>query len=197
MTEIFRVKKCDRRVVKTKRAIRNAFIRLLTEKDFNEITVKNIADEADVDRKTLYNYYGNIYEIREEFEKELAERLEHAIRELDFVNNIKNPQRIFEILTDIIDTDIELYSYLMKMDAHSHAVRKINDVLKNRLCKVMEESKLIADVEDIAICAEYVTSGLLSVYQSWFNSDRKIPLHEVSAKAGRLVLYGLKEFAVK
>ncbi len=58
--------KRDRRIVKTKRSIRNAFIKLLSEKDFNEITIKDIADEADVDRKTLYNHYSGIYEIREE-----------------------------------------------------------------------------------------------------------------------------------
>ena len=41
-------KKTDRRVIKTKRAIRNAFAELLSHKDINDITIKDIADTADI-----------------------------------------------------------------------------------------------------------------------------------------------------
>ena len=48
--------KQDRRVVKTKRAIRNALVQLLSEKELDQITVKELADRADINRKTFYNY---------------------------------------------------------------------------------------------------------------------------------------------
>lgn len=187
-------KKSDRRVLKTKRAIRNAFIELLTKKDINEITVTNIADTADIDRKTLYNYYGGIYEIRDELENELINLLNHAVEELDFANNIKNPQRIFEILTDIINTDFELYSCLMKLDAKSYIVRKINTVLKNKVRLALEHNALLSDDRNLDLCADFLTAGILAVYQNWFNSDRMRPLEEVSREVGRLVLHGLKDF---
>ncbi len=103
-------KKTDRRVIKTKKAIRNAFITLLAQKDYNSISIKDIADVADVDRKTVYNYYAGIYEIREELENDLIILWKDAIQQLDFKNHISNPQRIFEILTEIIDSNFELYS---------------------------------------------------------------------------------------
>ena len=40
--------KQDRRVVKTKRAIRNALVQLLSEKELDQITVKELADRADI-----------------------------------------------------------------------------------------------------------------------------------------------------
>jgi len=54
-------KKIDRRVVKTKKAIHNAFAKLLTEKELNDITISDIAELADINRKTFYNYYAGIY----------------------------------------------------------------------------------------------------------------------------------------
>ena len=42
----------DRRVVKTKRAIKEAFAKLLTQKDINDITISDIAAEANINRKT-------------------------------------------------------------------------------------------------------------------------------------------------
>lgn len=41
-------KKPDRRVAKTKKAIKTAFAKQLSEKDINSITVKDIADYADI-----------------------------------------------------------------------------------------------------------------------------------------------------
>ncbi len=58
----------DKRVVKTKKAIRNALMKLLVDKEFDKITVKEIAQIAQVDRKTVYNYYTGVMEIFEEIE---------------------------------------------------------------------------------------------------------------------------------
>ena len=61
-------KKMDRRVLKTKRAIYNAFVELLSEKEINHITITDISKKADINRKTFYNYYSNTYEVMEEIE---------------------------------------------------------------------------------------------------------------------------------
>ena len=47
----------DLRVVKTRKAIRGAFLGLLTEKDYAAITVQDILDRALINRKTFYNHY--------------------------------------------------------------------------------------------------------------------------------------------
>ena len=58
--------KTDLRVLKTRRAIREAFSELLTEKPFESITVQNIIDKALVNRKTFYNHYRDKYDLAEQ-----------------------------------------------------------------------------------------------------------------------------------
>ena len=48
----------DRRIVKTRKAIRCAFAELLTQKTMQEITIKDIAETADINRKTFYAHYS-------------------------------------------------------------------------------------------------------------------------------------------
>lgn len=186
-------KKSDRRVVKTKRAIRNAFITLLAKKDYNDISVKDIADVADVDRKTVYNYYSGIYAIREELENELVGLWNDAIEKLDVRNNLANPQRIFATLTEIINSNLELYSNLMKLDARSHIVRKMTVALTEKVQGELEKSS-VAHLGNrrLEYMARFITSGMLAAYQSWFNSDRALPLEELSKGMGDFVLYGIK-----
>ena len=47
-------KKPDRRVLKTKKAIRNALAQLLAEKELEEITVKEVADTADINLSLIH-----------------------------------------------------------------------------------------------------------------------------------------------
>lgn len=48
----------DLRILKTHTAIRHAFIDLLSEQDYDDITVQDILDHALVNRATFYKYYS-------------------------------------------------------------------------------------------------------------------------------------------
>ncbi len=53
----------DRRIVKSRRAIQEAFLSLLSEEDFDAITVKEITERADISRKTFYLHYVDKYDL--------------------------------------------------------------------------------------------------------------------------------------
>lgn len=54
-----RNKSPDLRVVKTHKVIREAFIMLLSEQEYNDITIQAILDCAKVNRATFYKYYSS------------------------------------------------------------------------------------------------------------------------------------------
>ena len=54
-----RNKSPDLRVVKTHKAIREAFIMLLSEQEYNDIAIQAILDCAKVNRATFYKYYSS------------------------------------------------------------------------------------------------------------------------------------------
>ena len=129
--------------------------------------------------------------MREELENDLVKLWNESIQKLDFQKNFENPQQIFDILTEIINSNLELYSNLIKLDAKSYIIRKLvesmTELVKNELDKVAFQGS-----KKLEIAAQFVTSGILSVYQHWFNSDRNVPLEELSKEIGGIVLYGIK-----
>lgn len=56
----------DRRVEKTKKAIFHAFIDLLKKKDFEHLSITEIAETADINRVTIYKHYLDKYDILEQ-----------------------------------------------------------------------------------------------------------------------------------
>jgi AcrR family transcriptional regulator len=49
----------DPRVRRTRQLLQQALDKLLIQKDFNEISIQDIADEATVNRATFYDHYGD------------------------------------------------------------------------------------------------------------------------------------------
>ena len=68
----------NRRVVKTRKAIREAFRRKLEQGPLKGITVSGRASEADIDRKTFYLHFDSIDDLVDAEVRELLERLVSA-----------------------------------------------------------------------------------------------------------------------
>jgi AcrR family transcriptional regulator len=60
----------DLRIVKTKRAIREAFLELRLKNGLEEIKVKRLCEMALINKTTFYKHYQDIYALSEEVENE-------------------------------------------------------------------------------------------------------------------------------
>lgn len=181
-------KKTDRRVIKTKRAIRNAFAQLLAQKDINDVTITDVANLADVNRKTVYNYYAGTYEILDEMENDLVAAFSAVLGELER-KDIASPYEIFHKLTEVINADFDFYSKLIGIDANFQLTRKLATMLRVRINRILSEK--IPDRNKANLISDYVTSGMLVAYRGWFHSDRSQSLEEFSREVGTLVFSGI------
>ena len=75
-------KKIDRRVIYTKRAIRDSFIELQQQKPIEKISVTEICKSADINRGTFYSHYSDPYDLRKSLEQEFVDAIESRIREM-------------------------------------------------------------------------------------------------------------------
>ncbi len=184
----------DRRVIKTKRAIRNAFARLLSEKELGDITVSDIAEYADINRKTFYNYYAGVHEVVYEIEDEIARSFGGALGALELASVDNAAFFVFERLTSVINTDIDFYGQMFSMRGNVSMLTKIVDIMKDKARPLITE---LFDLEGdrLEVIMEFTFSGLISVYQRWFNSDRSTPVEEISSAITKLVISGMGGFA--
>src|SRR3954447_14330505 len=82
-------KSTDRRIVRTKRLIRDALTELMEEKGFEGITVRDLTGKADINRGTFYLHYHDKYDLLEQSEAEILNEIEKMTLEInpnDFLN---------------------------------------------------------------------------------------------------------------
>lgn len=172
----------DLRVVKTKKSICEAFTKLLTQKDFRAITITDIAKMADVNRKTLYNYYSSIDDIMKEVvDISLSRLFGNTSDKVDFKKLFENPELIFKKLNSLIEEDFDTYAALFKIEEPGNLLQKVEFMLKEKMTAFFLD-KNPEDTTNIIIFCEYSSAGMISAYRYWFNSSQKIPLEELSKK---------------
>ena len=177
----------DRRIIKTKKAIRNAFAELLLEKKLSDITVTDVANKADVNRKTFYNYYGCVDDLIKEIEDEFIKIFEADLKTIEVVDNFQNPAVLFHRLVTLFETDVQLYSVLLNTDVSQNFLHRIELLLKE-IAKEFFLEKKPEHKDNIILACEYCISGICAVFKYWFNSGRAMTVEEVSEKVNRLCI---------
>ena len=184
----------DKRVIKTKREIRKAFVTLVSKKEWEKITVKEIAELAEVDRKTVYNYYNGVGEILEELENELLQSFERAAEK--FVGELDEPKAVFGAIVYFIKENFEICNLLLRGTSNARLINKMIDFLRTKIRGIIEQN-LQYPSEKIDLTVEFVTAGMFNAYRSWFLSENKKPLEEFSKELAELCLFGVPAFLLK
>lgn len=183
----------DRRVIKTKRAVKNSLMYLLNDRDINDITISDIAAQADISRKTFYNYYSGVHEVIDEMENDIISRVDEALTDIDFINNLENPYLIFEKLTSVISTDMDTFGYLMGKNTNAGLLSKIVDLLEAKVKSVILPVVELDELQ-LNLMLEFMISGMAAVYKRWFNSDRSASIDEISRQMNILAFKGLNGY---
>lgn len=163
----------DLRVIRTRSLIRDAFIRLMDEKGFRNITVNDIADGAMINRSTFYLHYTDKYEL---LQKTVDEAIETIIGSVEPQAHLLNGKPDYEsflqnlsMILKIFEKDAPLYKIILNDKEALGISRKLENSLKNKLesCFPLQFS-ISRD-----LCVELVSSLYVSTIRWWLNNDMK------------------------
>ncbi|MFM9280965.1 TetR/AcrR family transcriptional regulator [Paenibacillus jiagnxiensis] len=120
----------DRRIQKSRQAIMDAFMKLMSEKDFESITINQIAEEANVNRGTVYLHFTDKYDLRDQcMEVQLNQLMQSCMPEERKVFTSKAALlRTFEYL----EQHASFYNVML--------TSKGNMVFRNRMETVLQQS---------------------------------------------------------
>lgn len=192
-------KRPDRRQVRTKRRIREAFTELVMEKDIDKITIKELAERADIDRKTFYLHYAGVGDVLEEIQNELLAKVDHLLTDFDLFRPDFDAQGFFRRLNAVIDRNSDFYRRLLVADRYSFYYVKLKasmkEVLRERYLQAAKKTE--GSPVKLDLYAEYATSGIMAIYVDWLKHP-EYDLEEVAEAAaeigyggGKTVLEGL------
>ena len=184
-------KREDRRVRRTRASIRRAFLDLLDEKSYGQITVTELSEKADINRKTFYAYYSGMDELLRELEQDLMEDYEEVCTGINFSIPGFDGKTYFQEISRIIDANLEIIKRLGDLGVLPDLVVRIKDTTVQKFLEKNAGAEAETDIR-IALTAEFIATGVLAMFSRW-TMDPRMSLDAFVDFAGALAVGGIRE----
>lgn len=180
----------DKRVVKTKKLIIDTFKEMIIEMEYEDITIKELAERANINRKTFYAHFECIEDILADFAKTIADKL---LSNLEKVGVLKTPS--IELFTEAVNITLndnfQLYKKLIVAGSYRFITRNIKDIVKNAINQMDFTQTIDCTTDELDLCCEFVASGLAKIYKLWLENNNSISQQRIAELAGKMTFLGL------
>lgn len=178
-------KPLDRRQIKTRDAIHTALMALMTEKNLDEISVTELAQRANVNRKTFYNHYTSIQDVRRELDEQYIDMLFTFVDTRGFEELSMDPDPfIRELVNAMVRQPIRARLLFESGESLYLAER-----LKTFFLPYMEKAAAAQGkkAEYVAYVLDYAVNGTLALLNRWVHESNQMPAEEFSAVVSELL----------
>ena len=186
----------DKRVIKTRQAIQDAYFYLLFEKKSTRITVTELARVANIDRKTFYLHYNEVEDVMAAFAKGIMNRFVEDLKNSGYYGNVLEIEKVFGVLNHMLEEDIDFYRKLAACPATEILWNELQQALEQSVVKELMTTQkgMVSSVlrlSRVQIYSEYLTAGIVKTYREWLRNDQGISLDELAEIETEITRHGM------
>ena len=192
--------KNDLRVVKTKKTIHNALLKLLNSKQLTQIKVTELCKEASINRGTFYFHYEEVGDVFEELFEEIMLDLKRSYEEPyknGFIHNLKtldpNTVKIFD--------HVKKYEDFYKVVLAEDVAMKYYYMLFDEICNISNRDTIFSKVDEIkhdtsimmnSFFYAHIANAIIGFIIAWYRNDFKNPVEEMNELLVRVYTSNVK-----
>lgn len=188
----------DPRPKRSRDRITKELFHLLEQHPFSAITVKMLADGANVNRSTFYAHFTDKYDLMDQIVEDHMRLLVDAIRIHGVVPpespSVEKVSRYFERLFIHIEQHEQFYRTMLLQGPIKTFISRFLDTLKENyrlVFKVHTVSETRRVDQDLLL--NYVIGGQLGLLISWLRNDRPYSATYMADQLSRMIVFGTVE----
>lgn len=180
----------DRRVIKTRRTIKNALVSLMEEKELSAITISELSERALINRKTFYRHYREIGDVVSDIEQEILDEFSSILRSSN--TSVLDVGFVFRGISSLIERRRDFFIKLMKHNPDIFNKGRTKAMLRRTMMVALKNT--VRDTETLSAISEFTVSGVLSLYANWFDNGCRGSLETLTEVSAKMVSDGLRAF---
>lgn len=150
----------DRRILRSKRALKEALVSLMQEKDFKDITITEIVKSADLNRGTFYKHF----QYKEDL---LQEMIDEVIA--DLIESFREPYKSVEVLevNKLTTSAIKVFDHVSRFSGFYSLIVQSNTMagFQAQFCLVLKD--LALNDLDIPFPVPQINREMQASYQAY------------------------------
>ena len=185
--------KIDRRIRKTKSLLRKSLAKLMQFKSIKEITIKELVDEADINRSTFYLHYTDIYHMLESIESEMLNEILNVINSHSIGNLNEDTFPFIADIFSILSDNKEICCALLGPNGDINFVHKIESIIaENSLASIAP--MFPSSIDDLKYSYAFCLSGCVGLIKAWLTGENNCSQEHMAVLTYRLVINTLKDY---
>lgn len=182
----------DRRIRKTRDVLKKSLITIMKDKNINSITVKELCEEADINRGTFYLHYKDVFHMLGEIEKELFEEFQNMILSHEISPDKIETKPILKDIFTFISKNSDFCMVVLCERGDMVFMKKIVSVIYE---KGYNDWSNILKKNDKALFDKYysfILFGAIGLIDYWLNNGLKESPECMAELTENIILNGLK-----
>lgn len=165
-----RDEKSDRRIKYTKMVLKESFIKLLEKKDISQITIKEICENADVNRSTFYAHYSDQYDLMKKMQNELFDNIEMYLADYAQYDLATVPISMMERIFEYIQENARLCKLLLGERGDLNFQKRVFTLAYEKNISDLTKGGAISK-EDAEYIYAFTLTGCVGIIQKWLDDD--------------------------
>ena len=190
----------DRRVLRTRHALREALISLIKEKDYTSITVEEITERAGLGRTTFYLHYQDKEDLLLEEFSGLVHELAQQIAGISIAEwgERRLPQRPIVLIFQHVAANEEIYRLILGGEGMLQAVERFGSIFleaASELAQTRGEVQALLETSQVSISflAHYFSGALLATILWWLEQELQSPPEEIASLFQQMFMPGVRK----
>lgn len=180
-------KKEDLRVRKTREAIHSTFKEMICEMDYDQITIKELTERAQINRKTFYLHYTGLDDLLAELQDEIAENF---IKRKVSYSSMKDIRDLIRLFFESAANMPLLHERLMCSGSYRPVWEKINKKIMDHRRETNRGAFGMNEYAENLVFAYYGANSTL-LYRQWVADGKQLSLEELIDVATKLICNGM------
>ena len=177
----------DRRVRKTKKALRQGLVELLQRKKLKDISVRELTDEADLHRGTFYVHYRDIYDLYDKMWREAMAEIQDIFRQHPPEELRSSPGPLFQAIMEYAQENRDLCRMFFSPNGDQALARELEHIVEEKCLQdwpVLFPNRDLSDTEYLRV---FIVDGCMGVVRRWVDTDMSKPPREMAKQLDQLI----------
>lgn len=177
----------DRRIRITKMLLNDSFLRLLEEKPLARVTVKDICEDADLNRSTYYKYFTDPYDQMSKLEINIIEEMYTNIEASKDIsqNDYSSLYAIIKKLLEFIQAKKDMFRILLSNNGDISLQKDILTVFAEKL--LPPDFKIAAEHSTLLQEFIFISNGSFGMIYYWLMTDKNESAEELAKRISSFV----------
>lgn len=169
----------DLRVVRTQKLLEDALLKLIEQKPYEKITIKDISDTAMINRNTFYLHYTDKDALLHEIIRKHLQKIKRTLPPPDTAFDVQ--QGTADLLL-AIQEDMHFYQLMLKCSTASDISNRMTMVFREQFMRGLKRdyASQAERNNNFSMLMQYTLSGVIGVIFMWIESDGQYTLQEVT-----------------